>query len=464
MVLKARVRALTPNRTRELLIGAAVVVLLMAGWLAHLNSSRVTRVGEDAIALQWIDSTMLVVSHIHTNLPQAVTFARLERDGLVDAEDAHRALTQLTETHARLGDLFAVGEGYDSYPALARYLEPVSAAVTALHNGDVTAATDALSTRFETAYVELTASLDAERATFEASFVAQTTRGPVLTGWIVLVVIIAIPAAGVAAYLLIVRREAEGAEGRRRTRPDDQDRASRAKDAFIAVLSHQLRTPLTSIYGFARVLADGGANEVGGVQETAEIIATEAAEMTRMVDDLRVATRLENAGLDVDPIRTNVGQVVETAVAPFRSAGLDVRWEPITAFAVTDAGVLRHVIVNLLSNAARHGGPSVGIVVTAGDGTVAVEVWDNGPGVPGGIADRWAPDLASEDVELFAGRMGLGLAVASRLTRLIGGSLEYQRFEGRSFFVVTLPAAVADEGESHEEPESVAEKIRALAS
>jgi signal transduction histidine kinase len=130
---------------------------------------------------------------------------------------------------------------------------------------------------------------------------------------------------------------------------------------------------------------------------------------------------------------------------------------------VTDAARLRHVLVNLISNAVRHGGPSIGLEVTGSDDTVDIEVWDNGPGVS---EDRVATlfELYANDgpTSLLTGSVGLGLAVASRITDKLGGRLVYQRFGGKSYFVVTLPRYSVDEVGPDRTPESATDVIRAM--
>jgi signal transduction histidine kinase len=124
-------------------------------------------------------------------------------------------------------------------------------------------------------------------------------------------------------------------------------------------------------------------------------------------------------------------------------------------------------MVNLISNAIRHGGPMIGVEVTAGDGVVDIEVWDNGPGVPPDQEARLFQRFVHEGSEpLLAGSIGLGLAVASRLVSLMGGRLKYQRFAPKTYFVVSLPLGDRSEDTDSEEAEpvgSVTAKIRELA-
>jgi signal transduction histidine kinase len=156
--------------------------------------------------------------------------------------------------------------------------------------------------------------------------------------------------------------------------------------------------------------------------------------------------------------------VVESAVIPFERAGMKVKRSNQDALIATDAARLRHVLINLISNAARHGGPNVGVEVTTGDGVVDIEVWDDGAGVPEDrlekLFDRF---VHNGQATLMTGTLGLGLGVASRLTALLGGRLSYQRFAQKTYFTLTLPLLVG-QVETEEEPDDVpvADVIRAM--
>jgi signal transduction histidine kinase len=282
----------------------------------------------------------------------------------------------------------------------------------------------------------------------------------------VFILTLAVPGSAVAVYFVVARRQVRVFKERSRLELEAERTISRAKDSFIAGLSHELRTPLTSIYGFAEILSEGGISGPEATQETASIIANEAAEMTRMVDDLLAASRLESTGVEIELAPTRVQEVLEAAVSPFEKAGLELRREPTEAVVLADAARLRHVIINLVSNAARHGGRNCGVEVTSDETTVDIEVWDDGPGVPDDVAQTLFERFVHDgDKPLLTGSVGLGLAVASRLTGLMGGQLQYQRFGGKTYFVLTLPLVVAaPEPVEQEEERSVASKIRALSS
>jgi signal transduction histidine kinase len=461
MALLARAR-FSSRRTVIYAVAAATIVLLAVAGLAFANSSSVIRVTENAKALHWTNATMGTSALVRAGLVQAVTFAELSEMGVVSSDDAAFTLGELDAAADELERLLAMGEGRDSYPALARYVGAVDGARTDLEAGEIEAAKERTATHVEAGFGELTTSLQGEQERILAAQEENSRAGRQLNTWVVFALTLLVPGSAVAVYFVITRRQVRALEERNRLELAAERTISRAKDSFIAGLSHELRTPLTSIYGFAEVLADREVTGPEATAETAQIIANEASEMTRMVDDLLIASRLESTGVEIEPARTAMQSVLDAAAAPFERAGVDIQREATKAVAMVDAPRLRHVLVNLISNALRHGGSAIGVNVTEGDGVVEIEVWDSGEGVPedrvDGLFDKFVHD---GDTPLLTGSVGLGLAVARRLTGLMGGRLEYQRFGARTYFVVTLPNGAATEEEVEE---SVADMIRTLSS
>jgi signal transduction histidine kinase len=464
MAAVARTRSTSRRRTVAYAIGAGVVVLFIVAGLAFANSISVTRVTNNARSLHWTNATMGTSALTRAGLVQSVTFAELQGNGVVSTDDLDFAMDQIDASVAELDYLLAIGDGHDSHAALARFVAPVHDAVEALDSGDVLGAKELAQIEVESAYVNLSNSLSVEQDAIQAEIDENSQAGRALNGWVVFVLMLVVPASAVAVYFVIARRQVKAVRERTRLELEAEREVSRAKDAFIAGLSHELRTPLTSIYGFAEILTDGGITGPEATEETAQIIANEAAEMTRMVDDLLAASRLESTGVEIEMTATPVQEVIDAAAKPFERAGLQIKREPTTEVVSTDAARLKHVLINLLSNAARHGGPEVGLEVTSGEDVIDIEVWDNGPGVPEDrverLFERW---VHNGDAPLLTGSVGLGLAIASRLVDLMGGSLQYQRFAGKTYFVVSVPRGVPASDHSDEESKSVAEMIKALA-
>ncbi|HEU4895859.1 MAG TPA: HAMP domain-containing sensor histidine kinase, partial [Acidimicrobiia bacterium] len=455
-------RMTSRRRTVGIAVGAALVVLVLIAGLAFANSISVTNVTNNAKSLHWTNAALGTSALARAGLVQAVTFGELEENGLVADGDFAYAMEQLGWTTEELLHLQALGLSHDSAAAFSRLIAAVDEAVQDLEQGDYSAAKEHVSIDVETAYLELSDSLMVEQEEIQAAIDDNSADGQALNGWVVFVLTLAVPGTAVVAYFIVARRQVRDLREQNRLALEAERTISRAKDSFIAGLSHELRTPLTSIYGFAEVLSTGGVRGAEATEETARIIANEAAEMTRLVDDLLAASRLESTGVEIDIGTVPVQEVIESAVTPFERAGLTVVRQPTSAIAHADAARLRHVLVNLLSNASKHGGPAVGIEVSEGDGRVDIEVWDNGSGVADGKMERLFDRFIHDgQAPLLTGSIGLGLAVASRLTKLMGGELEYQRFGGKTYFVVSLQSAPPVEATA-DEPESAAAMIRAL--
>ncbi|MFV1961972.1 MAG: sensor histidine kinase [Acidimicrobiia bacterium] len=443
-------------------VGASLLLVLFVAGLAFANSIGAARVAENARSLHWTNATLGTSSLTRAALVQAVTFVGLEDQGLAMEEDVAYAIEQVVASYDELERLEGSAGGSPSSAYLTRFLAEASGAKTALDEGSVDEARNIVIGDMEGAYKDLVDSLQAEQAAIQAAIESNTANATRMNAYVVFILTLAIPGSAVVVYWWVARRQVREYRLKTELELEGERAISRAKDSFIAGLSHELRTPLTSIYGFAEILTEGDGAEPSQTREIAQIIANESAEMKRMVDDLLTASRMESTGIEIEMAPTNIRDVVESAITPFERAGREVRWSATDATVSTDGARLRHILINLISNAARHGGDQIGIEVSPADDTVDIEVWDNGDGVPEDqvekLFDRFIHNGAAP---LLTGSVGLGLAVASRLTTMLGGRLAYQRFAGKTFFIVNVPAAVAGEDGSVQS-ESVADVIREM--
>jgi PAS domain S-box-containing protein len=228
----------------------------------------------------------------------------------------------------------------------------------------------------------------------------------------------------------------------------ERKEAEQLRDAFLGVLSHELRTPVTTIYGAAQYLvARGERLEPDVRKELAGDIAAESERLDRMVDDLLVLARAER-GVDLTAHGAALVQHrLRAVVASLAAAWPDRHFSceipegvpPVTG----DEAYLEHVLRNLLGNAAKYGKRDVTTRVVVRSDTVAVTVLDDGPGVD--------PDQQERIFELFArakatSRLpgaGIGLFVVRRLVEAMGGRVTVaNRPEGGAAFAVTLPRYV----------------------
>lgn len=220
---------------------------------------------------------------------------------------------------------------------------------------------------------------------------------------------------------------------------------------FLLSVSHDLRTPLTGIRGYAESLASGVVPP-GDAAAVGEVMVTESRRLERLVADLLDLARLDAVEPRVDLRPVDLVALCRTAgvvwSARCRDAGVDFRLaaprQPVTA--VTDPDRLRQVVDGLMENALRVTGAGAPIVleVRTEPGVAVVEVRDGGPGLaPEDLTVAFEPSVLYERYRgVRPVGTGLGLAIVGRLASLLGGTAEAgNAAEGGARFTVRLPAA-----------------------
>jgi PAS domain S-box-containing protein len=228
----------------------------------------------------------------------------------------------------------------------------------------------------------------------------------------------------------------------------DQQRLEEARTSFLAGISHDFRTPLTAIRGFAQVLTRTTPDDERG-RDLAQRIVANAERLSGMVDQLVAHTRLRAGAVQIDPRPLDLAALARD-VASELEAALDDHQVRVAgagpAVALADEAAMRRVLQNLLGNAVAYSPAGTVIEVTvgpvAGEPRVRAEVADRGRGID--------PD----DVEVVLGEYergrrgeadggtGLGLAVVRQLLELQGGCVALRPREGGGTVVeVRLPVA-----------------------
>ncbi len=215
-----------------------------------------------------------------------------------------------------------------------------------------------------------------------------------------------------------------------------------SKDRLIASVSHELRTPLTAVLGLAEELRER--DDIGEWErrELLEVIAEQSHELTHIVEDLLVASRVETGELHVEarPISVSreIGHDLRLLPSP---RGRTVEVDPTEMDAWGDPVRVRQILRNLVTNAYRYGGDRIRIGVRRCGDTVAITVFDDGAGIPGPQrAAVFEPYERAHETPGRTGSLGLGLAVSRHLARLMGGDLVYRDADG-SVFELVLPGA-----------------------
>jgi len=223
--------------------------------------------------------------------------------------------------------------------------------------------------------------------------------------------------------------------------------ADRLKDALIASVSHDLRTPLTTIKALAHDLRESGDHRAVTIEE-------EADRLNRLVADLLDLSRLQAGGVhlhvELNAVDDLVGTLVQRVSGALGRRELQVMLDENGTLLLGrfDLAQSLRVLVNLVENAYKYAPAGTPIEVRAWrDGSfVALAVSDRGPGIPPDEQARifepfYRPPGRTPDV----GGAGLGLAIARRLAEAQGGTLTYaDRAGGGSVFTLRLPAATAD--------------------
>ncbi len=221
------------------------------------------------------------------------------------------------------------------------------------------------------------------------------------------------------------------------------ERANRAKDDFLSMISHEMRTPLTSVRGFADVLDKrGGDLDEEQRSQVAHRILVNVDRQLELIDDLLSSERLATGAVTAEPQRVALRELVLDVVDAIdgvaaEDVSLDVTDDQAV---VADPVHVQRILSNLLVNADRYGRPPFAVSsVDEADGTVTVRVLDAGDGVPEEFVSRLFERFAQAGIEDGPG-VGLGLSIARQLARANGGELVYEDDGPGACFALTLPS------------------------
>jgi signal transduction histidine kinase len=242
---------------------------------------------------------------------------------------------------------------------------------------------------------------------------------------------------------------------------------------FLANVSHELKTPLTSIRGFSQALRDGTITEQEGQDRAARVIESEARRLLHLVEELLDLSRIESGQQSMNRAPVQVSELFAHCAEVFslraQETGVKLEVESGDVPPVLgDFDRLEQVLGNLLDNAFRHtpAGGSVRLSArvssqrasAAGDAWVDLSVADSGEGIPpeelAQVFDRFHKgDRALRRGQDAAGRgTGLGLAISREIVRAYGGEIRAESSpRAGTRFVVTLPAAAPGAGLSADE-------------
>jgi len=275
------------------------------------------------------------------------------------------------------------------------------------------------------------------------------------------------------------RRQAESEREellkRERGARKDAEIANRLRDEFLATVSHELRAPLNSILGWARMLEKGKLDEKTSEKAVSTIVRNAEAQ-NRLIEDLLDVSRIISGKLRLEVMTVKPINVVESALETVRPAAeakgirLEIKEDADISHISGDPNRLQQVIWNLLSNAIKFtpNEGKVALEIERTDNFVEIRVRDTGVGIKQEflphVFDRFSQADASS-IRKFGG-LGLGLAIVRHITEMHGGTVNaFSDGENKgSTFVIRLPLVAAPSHEEENKTESKAQMLETASS
>lgn len=237
--------------------------------------------------------------------------------------------------------------------------------------------------------------------------------------------------------------------GKIETSFDKQARAEERLRQFIADASHELRTPVATIRGYAELYEAGGLKDPEQLDDALQRTRQESERMSRLIADL-----LRLANLDAEramrsdrvDVAKLASEVVSDAAATHPSHAIAIEVPEKAVFVVGDEDLIRQVLVNVVSNAAVHtpGGTTTTVAISSDDHNAMIVVADNGDGMSADVVARATERFFRGDPSRSRkrGGSGLGLAIADGIVEAHSGDLQITSSVGHGTTVtVTLPVA-----------------------
>jgi len=231
-----------------------------------------------------------------------------------------------------------------------------------------------------------------------------------------------------------------------------RDQLDRLKDEFVLTASHELRSPLTSVQGFAELLMLDRDSLTPRQAETVEIILDNCRHLVRLLNDLLDLARSDAGRLAIQPRPTEIAPLIEDVARTIRaqteakSQTLGEDLQPDLPLVEAEPDRIRQVLINLVTNAHEYcpDGASIQVTARAVGAEVEIAVSDNGPGIPETQLERIFDRFTRGDAGLTqrVGGTGLGLAISKSLVELHGGSIRAASTPGQgSIFAFRIPVA-----------------------
>jgi len=230
----------------------------------------------------------------------------------------------------------------------------------------------------------------------------------------------------------------------------------KAKHAFLSNVSHEMRTPLTSIVASAEILSEFTEQDESSRQEFLEIIHLESGRLLRQIGSILEMAKMEAETPVLMPASANLEEIVQRVIelfsAPLQKKHLTLSCHPGDAdlALVCDAKYIGKVVTSVIENAITYSprGGTIDIRLVVHRSKITLEVIDDGPGVPENRQDILFTVFGqlSDGLTDKPKGLGIGLAISKRIAEAHGGDLRYIQVPGRgACFRLTLPLSVPAE-------------------
>ncbi|MGJ8585608.1 MAG: ATP-binding protein [Marinosulfonomonas sp.] len=226
------------------------------------------------------------------------------------------------------------------------------------------------------------------------------------------------------------------------------------KDAFLSQISHELRTPMTSIRAFSEILMQDPQTTPDVQVKYSSIIHDETIRLTRLLDDLLDLSVLENGSVSLNFKASSMRQILDRAIGATNALDttrqiMILREEQAEEFTVnTDGDRLSQVFINLISNAGKYcdGTPPELTISARRQGDWAeIDFVDNGSGIPEKSQTLIFEKFSRLSDQAAAGGAGLGLAICREIMKNLGGTITYLPGQGGAGFRVSVPIDVTQQ-------------------
>jgi K+-sensing histidine kinase KdpD len=237
--------------------------------------------------------------------------------------------------------------------------------------------------------------------------------------------------------------------------------SERLRNSLLSAISHDIRTPLTTIVGLSSALASGRPLADDTRQELAESLQEEALRLSSLVTNLLDMAKLHAGAVKLNRQWQMLEEVVGSALAMLsRALGdrrVDVELPPSLPLLDFDAVLMERVFCNLLDNAAKYTAADSWIRISAAvvGSEVQVSVEDNGPGVPAGMEEMIFAKFTRGEPESHRTGVGLGLSICRTIIEAHGGQIRAEnRTAGGARMMFTLPLGHPPDDDTPDLPES----------